>query len=278
MSTNLIKRLQNFKVKQVLEVSSPVAYQVKYNDPVVMAAPFLTVFDVDAVLVTKEDSVLGFIGGYILLEIIKQSGRNAWSTLYNTSSEKVCWKLLTTRPDEKLDVLLRKMVATGYGYALVLDKDKPISPIGLLDVAKFLLYSGVTDNLDDITVGQLGSSPILSASLETTILQAISIMIKKRVRRLLVKDKILSDRSLVKALMSYPWLSKLRDFTEETLNSPIGALPVSVFHKPGRISPNENLSKGLSLLLDTEAKCLLVDNQILTPWDLIVKPLKQSYS
>jgi len=159
MSTSLIKRLQNFKVKDVLEISSSVIYQIKSSDPVIAAAPFLTVFDVDVVFVTKEDSVHGFIGGYIILEIIEQSRKNAWSTLYKTPSENVDWKLLTTRLDEELDTLLRKMIATGYGHALVLDKDKPVSPIGLLDIAKFFLYSGVSDNLEDITIGQLGSSP-----------------------------------------------------------------------------------------------------------------------
>ncbi|MGC9015081.1 MAG: cyclic nucleotide-binding/CBS domain-containing protein [Thermoproteota archaeon] len=265
MSTNLIKRIQNFKVKDVLEVSSPVNYQIKSSDPVIVAAPFLTVFDVDVVFVTKEESVHGFIGGYILLEIIKQSGKNAWSALYKTPSENVDWKLLTTRLNEELDILLRKMMATGYGHALVLDKDKLVSPIGLLDIAKFFLYSGITDNLEDITIGQLGSSPIVSVPPEATILQAISTMIEKRVRRLLVKDRILSDRSLVKALVTYPWLSKLRDSTEETLNSPINTLPITVFHKPGRASLNESLSKGLGLLLEAEAKCLLVNGQIVTP-------------
>jgi len=225
--------------------------------------------------VTKEDSVHGFIGGYIIIEIIEQSRKNAWSTLYKTPSENVDWKLLTTSLDEELDILLRKMIATGYGHALVLDKDKPVSPIGLLDIAKFFLYSGVSDNLEDITIGQLGSSPIVSVPPESTILQAVSTMIEKRVRRLLVKDKVLSDRSLIKALMTYPWLSKLRDSTEETLNSPLTALPATVFHKPSRALPSEGLSKGLSLLLDAEAKCLLVDGQIATPWDLVVKPIKQ---
>jgi hypothetical protein len=50
MSTSLIKRLQNFKVKDVLEISSSVIYQIKSSDPVIAAAPFLTVFDVDVVL------------------------------------------------------------------------------------------------------------------------------------------------------------------------------------------------------------------------------------
>ncbi|MBO3763358.1 MAG: hypothetical protein FGF47_04055, partial [Candidatus Brockarchaeota archaeon] len=93
-------------------------------------------------LVTEEDFVHRFIGSYNILDAIRQSRKNNWSVLYKISSRDATWKLLTVRLDKELSILIKRMIATSYGYTLVLDENKPISSIGSLGIAKSFIYSG----------------------------------------------------------------------------------------------------------------------------------------
>lgn len=150
----------------------------------------------------------------------------------------------------------------------------PVGVIGLLDIIKFYVYTGVVNQLKNIRIRDLLSKPLVKVSAETSLKEAITIMLNKRIRRIFIEkfNLILSDRSIVRKLLTFPLIERLRDKQQEVLMMPIRSL-VPMLQKPGIISQDDTFDKAVYKLLESEAHCLVTDDftGILTPWDLVIK-------
>jgi predicted transcriptional regulator len=261
-------------IAQIIENFPRPFYFIHTNDPVINAVPYLVVSDIDAIAIIENNYAKGMLVGYNIISLINKHGNNIWSALYKTRAIDIAWSVLTISMNETLFYLIKNFQEKNMGYSLVLENNKPISIIGLLDIIKFYAYTGITNQLKNIRVYDLLSKPLIKISAETSLKEAISIMLNKRVRRLFIEkfNLILSDRSIIRKLLTFPLIERLRDKPREVLAMPIRSL-TPMLQKPGIISHNNTFDTAVNTLLESEAHCLVTDDfsGILTPWDLVVK-------
>jgi hypothetical protein len=97
----------------------------------------------------------------------------------------------------------------------------------------------------------------------------------KHVRGLFVREseQVVSDRGVIKWLLSPANLGKLRDAPEEALGSPVRKLG-PMLHKPLFVK-EEIAAAALQWISKGDARCLITENRkmILTPWDLTISLL-----
>jgi hypothetical protein len=96
------------------------------------------------------------------------------------------------------------------------------------------------------------------------------------VRRLFVteSERVLSDRGVIKWLLSPANLGKLRDAPNSVLGSPVGSLG-TILHKTVFVEKDLDAAIALQLINKEDARCLITDDRkmILTPWDLTISLL-----
>lgn len=262
-------------IAQVLENFPHPLYFIHINDPIINAVPYLAVSDIDAVVVIENNHAKGLLASYNIISLIsKHSDNNIWAALYKTRAIDAAWGVLTISINETLLSLIKKLQEKNVGYSLVLENNRPVGSIGLLDIIKFYVYTGVVNQLKNIKIRDLLSKPLVKVSAETSLKEAITIMLNKRIRRIFIEkfNLILSDRSVIRKLLTFPLIETLRDKPQEVLMMPLRSL-VPMLQKPGIISQDDTFDKAVYKLLESEAHCLVTEdfNGILTPWDLVIK-------
>lgn len=270
----LLHSLERFTVRDVLDQAPSTMYSVNGSEPIILAGVHLSSLEVEAVAsLTRTNGVNGIILGYCVLRLI--NAKNLWTVFYRTKVADVRIPVLKTTPDENLLKTVRRIKRKGWGYAVVIDSGgKPSNILGLLDLASFYAKSGVATELSNQLVGKRASTPLYSIREEVTVQGAIRTMLAKHARRLFVKESssVLSDRGIIKWLLSPPTLAGLRDSPESVLKTQIGSIG-EVLHRPSFVEPGTNGETALKLALENDAHCVITQDkrQILTPWDLTVR-------
>jgi len=201
----------------VVKFSSSTTYSVRIDDAVIIAGVHIAVLDVEAVLVSgHEGGIHGVLTGYNLLRLVYEKPENAWRSLYRTMCYDVDWRALLFSSGDRLEALLEGMLRRRWGYAVV-DEWGNHRVIGVIDVARLFEKSGVLEKVGDVKLGDIGSSPIISVTSQSTIKGTIEMMIRRRVRRIYVEDlkMILTDRDVVRYLLSSGVVSTFRDESEK---------------------------------------------------------------
>jgi len=268
--------LSDFTVKDVIKQVPSVLYSIEGSEPIILAGVHLSSLDVEAVAsLSKAGNPDGIILGYCVLRLI--SVKNLWSVFYQTKMATVKLPVLTARPQENLERFVKRIMKSGWGYAVVVDDaGKPSNLVGLLDLAGFYLKSGVASRLADKVVKDKASSPLFAISEEATVLATIRSMLHKHARRLLVKEPglVISDRGVIKWLLSPSNMTRLRDSPRQVLTTRLKSIP-EILHTPSFVDPKTDGATALDLITKNEAHCVITTDkrQILTPWDLTVRLL-----
>ncbi len=262
-------------VIQILENFPHPLHFIYDNDPVIYAAPYLTISDIEAVIIiNKNNNVKGVLTGYNIISLINKHVHDVWSILYKTRASDVTWDALMVTFNEELFSLLKKLHERKIGYSIVLENAKPVGIIGLVDIIKFYVYSGVTRMLKDIKARDLLSRPLIKISPDKSLREAISIMINMKVRRIFVEgfNLMLNDRSIIRKLLTFPLIERLRDEPDKILNAPIQSL-TPLLQKPDIVGQDDPFDKVAQSILKSEAHCLVTSgfDGIITPWDVIMK-------
>ncbi len=165
----------------------------------------------------------------------------------------------------------------GWGYAIVVAPNgAPTNLVGLLDIASFLVKSGYTAKITNVRARDKASNPLVSVSENLSVMDTIQTMLDKHVRRLFVKESglVVSDRGIIKWLLSPVNLGRLRDSPGEILDSPIKSMG-PMLHKPVFVDPELDAASALSWINAEDGRCLITKDRkmILTPWDLTISML-----
>lgn len=268
--------LSDFTIKEMLEATPSVLYSMKGEEPIILAGVHLSALEVEAVAsLNKGGRPEGIILGYCVLRLINT--KNLWSVFYQTKISTVKLPVLVARPQDSLETTVKKIMKKGWGYAVVVDSEgKPTNLVGLLDLATFYLSAGVSSNLANKLVKDKASTPLFAISQEATVQSAIRAMLDSHARRLLVKEPglVLSDRGLIRWLLSPANMSKLRDSPREVLQTKLSTIP-EILHTPTFVDRETDGATALDLITKNEAHCVITKDrkQILTPWDLTVRLL-----
>jgi CBS domain-containing protein len=263
-------------IGKVLEASPCVLYRVNEDEPIISAGLHLSQLDVEGVVsVEGTGKPTGIIIGYNVLRLV--NARTVWSTLYQTRIADSKMRVLLARREDDVQTIAKSILNHGWGYAIVVDAaGAPTNLIGLLDIAAFLVKSGFTAKVTNVRARDKASNPLISISERTTIMAAIQTMLDKHVRRLFVteSEQIISDRGVIKWLLSPANLGKLRDSPNVVLGSSVGSLGATL-HKPVFVEKDLDAARALQLINREDARCLISDDRkmILTPWDLTISLL-----
>ena len=225
------------------------------------AGTLLAFHDLPVLTITEGDRLVGFVARFHLLRKlldIKPKDLHRWvlSPVGKIASKKVP---VVSQQHELIEVF-RVMKKTGFGVALV-EKGRFF---GLITLEDFLVWIEPQNILNDIPL----SSQAVAAPPETPLLDALRLMFKLRIRRLLVKEKpaAVSDREIIRYLFSPYGVEQLKSSPESTLSTPIrevGAVDALSANAPLSISQAANL------VLSSPARLVLVNEYVVTPWDVV---------
>lgn len=268
--------ISSVSVRRVVETSPCVLFRVNEDEPIISAGLHLSQLDVEGVVaVDKTGKPTGIIIGYNVLRLINP--RTVWSTFYKTRIADSKMRVLLAKPEDDVQTIAKSILSQGWGYAIVVDATgAPTNLIGLLDIAEFLVKSGFTAKVTNVRARDKASNPLITISEELSVLETIRTMIDKHVRRLFVREseQVVSDRGVIKWLLSPANLGKLRDAPEEALGSPVRQLGPAL-HKPVFVKEDIDAATALQWISKGDARCLITENRkmILTPWDLTISLL-----
>jgi CBS domain-containing protein len=186
-------------------------------------------------------------------------------------------RVLIARPEDDVQTIAKSILSQGWGYAIVVNSSGlPTNLIGLLDIAEFLVKTGFTARVTNVRARDKASNPLMTISENLPVMETISTMLDKHVRRLFVREseQVVSDRGVIRWLLSPANLAKLRDSPDEMLRSPVGQLG-PMLHKPVFVREEIDAASALQLISKEDGRCLITENRkmILTPWDLTISLL-----
>lgn len=263
-------------IRQVLETSPCTLYRIDENEPIISAGLHLSQLDVEGVVATdKSGKPTGIIIGYNVLRLANP--KTVWSTFYQTRIADSKMRVLLTKPEDNVQTMTKSIMTNGWGYAIVVSPSgAPTNLIGLLDIAEFLVKSGYTARVTNVRARDKASNPLIKTSEQLSIYDTIQTMLDKHVRRLFLKEteRIVSDRAIIKWLLSPANLGRLRDAPEEVMGSTVSSIG-PMLHKPVFVEPDCDAATALTLINKEDARCLITNNRrmILTPWDLTISLL-----
>lgn len=94
-------------------------------------------------------------------------------------------EIISANKDDSIRSAIRKMIKGNMGSVVIVDNDKPIGIVTERDILKSIAYKRAST---DGPVGTIMSAPLISIDAYATLGEAADMMIKRKVRRLLVKE------------------------------------------------------------------------------------------
>jgi predicted transcriptional regulator len=173
--------------------------------------------------------------------------------------------------NDTLHAVLDIFEKTGFAFVPITIDDKVVTALSLRDLLKMVSALEL-----DVSISQLASS-LISAANDTSIGNALETMLEQGVRNLIIKDNgsatVLNDRKVLEFLLSHEGLRATAQRWNALFDIKVNVLDLLAAKRVGR---NTSVSKAAMLLTDLNTPCLLVDNSVVTPWDVVVKGLLKS--
>jgi CBS domain-containing protein len=94
-------------------------------------------------------------------------------------------EIVSVNKDDSIRSAIRKMIRGNMGSVVVVDEDRPVGIVTERDILKSIAYKRANT---DGPVGTIMSAPLISIDAYATLGEAADMMIKRKVRRLLVKE------------------------------------------------------------------------------------------
>jgi hypothetical protein len=146
-----------------------------------------------------------------------------------------------------------------------------VASLSIRDILPIIAASGKNVPLKDI------SSSLVLFSKETNLKVALDTMFQKRIRNIIIRAKnddyyVINDRKILEFLFSENGRKIMN-----THDLGIQAIEIDLMDKlpAKRVSDNTNLSKAAELLMDIDTPCLLLNESIVTPWDIVMKTIER---
>jgi CBS domain-containing protein len=230
-------------------------------------------------VVNRRGEVVGVLTGYNVITLLYRVGLKSpeklWAALYKTPVYDVGWLTLQAETTKSLKDLVTDMRARGWGYAVV-HHGKTQHLIGVLDVARFLVSSGVLERTS-LRLVDIATGNVVSVRRDSRLFDLIGVMLRRRVRRVVLEggEYVITDRGVLQYIVSNQALEMLRDNPTKLMNTPLDELTPYV-GRPEILRGETHISTAFKKLVEKEPYTVLTEERkhILTLWD-ITKLLKQ---
>jgi CBS domain-containing protein len=253
-------------IPQVFRRSYPI---VLPSTDILTAASLLRFHQIDALPIefrATQKTRLAVFGYSCLSKLLKTKPKD-YENFMKLPARKAALKLTSINVDREISDLLRIFHKTRFGFAWI-ESDKQGGFAGLRDLLE--LYSkGVIHT--DMIVSEL-ASPIFSMPPETRIRTMLEEMFRRRIRRVFVKgrDSLVTDRRIIGYLFSPSFLERVSKNSGSLLDVSLGDVDAA---KPIRVPSSQSAKRAARMIENQGEECLVCEKGVITPWDLIMKPL-----
>jgi len=205
--------------------------------------------------------------GYSCLSLLLETPKKDYGKFMELPAEKAALELATIGVDKDIESLVGNFKRTKFGFAWV-ESEKLGGFASLRDLLE-LYETGVLET--HLTLGEL-ASPIFSMPKTATARNVLEEMFNRRIRRVFVEGKktIVTDRRIIGFLFSTSRLGSTAKNPESLLDFNLGDIETL---EPPFVRGSSSVRKGAKSLSDHSEECLVCEKGVITPWDLIMKPL-----
>lgn len=231
---------------------------------IITAGTLLAVHEVEALRIGGAPRSI--VAGKSLLSAFRHLEPDGYYEWLWSSAAGAATELTEVGGDEPLENLVRAMQESRWGAVLVSEAGQK-QMVMISDLLQFYESGKLSTTLN---IGSV-STPVVRLPGKATLKEALETMLELGVRRIFIsKDRFVSDRRLIAFLFSSGSLEEMRDNPENVLK-----------HRLTEVGCGTAIAAAGSLLVGKAAPmlrpgtedCLLTGRGVVTPWDLIVKPL-----
>jgi CBS domain-containing protein len=207
--------------------------------------------------------------GYSCLSRLLETDPKDYTRFLEMPCERAALELSTISIDGSIQELLDLFENTRFGFAWV-ESDRLGGFTSLRDLLELYKNGAIAT---EMTAGEV-ASPIFSMPKESNLKTVLEEMFHHRFRRVFPSDEkkngLVTDRRIISYIFSASRLSEASKRPQELLDATLGDL-----HRiePGTISERSPLKVAALSMNDSNEDCLVCEKGVITPWDLVMKPL-----
>ncbi len=236
---------------------------------ILTAASLLRFHQIDALPIEfrpRQKTRLAVLGYSCLSKLLKTKPKD-YENFMKLPARKAALELTSINVDREISDLLRIFQKTRFGFAWI-ESDRQGGFASLRDLLE--LYSRAVIHTD-MKVSEL-ASPIFSMPPETSIRTTLEEMFKRRIRRIFVKGRnsLVTDRRIIGYLFRPSFLEQVSENSRSLLDFSLGDLDAA---KPIRVPSSQSAKRAARMVENQSEECLVCEKGVITPWDLIMKPL-----
>jgi CBS domain-containing protein len=263
---------------QLTELESPISDVVPHifkrpvlsvgpADSLLQAGTFLAIgpqIYVDGLVVLDGQKPVGRMGGKQIIEYILQH-QDGW--FQSTTSQIMSHPPFVVKATDPLSAALDIFSGTKFAFVPITIDSRVATSLSVRDVLR--LVAGRLDT----PVGEL-SSKLVSVKGGTSIEKALELMLEKGIRNLAVTNerddiRIINDRKILEFLLSYEG--------RRVMASPrrLDGVSVDILDTLAAKHVRKSTPAGIAaeFLSDVNTPCLICEDSIVTPWDIVMKGL-----
>ena len=205
--------------------------------------------------------------GFSCLSKLLETPPGKYQDFLSLPCEKASLELATVDYDDTIEKLLQVFRKTKFGFAWV-ESDRLGGFASLRDLLE-LYGNGVVDT--PMTVREV-ASPIFSMAADSSIKLFLEDMFNHRFRRIFISGEksLVTDRRIISYIFSSSRLSETTKKPRTLLDARLGDLEKM---EPIPIKGDVKIEKAATSMKDAAEECLICEKGVVTPWDLLMKPL-----
>jgi predicted transcriptional regulator len=242
---------------------------VSPSDSLLQAGTFLAIgpqIYVDGLVVLDGQKPVGRIGGQHIIQYILQH-QDGW--FQSTASQIMSHATSVVDATDLLNVALDIFDKTRFAFVPITINGRVVTSLSMRDVLR--LVAGRLNT----QVGEL-SSRLISVKGNISIKEALEVMLEQSIRNLAVRNesnvRIVNDRKILEFLLSYEG--------RRLMAGPMGldAVGIDLLDLLAPKHVKQSMSAGIAaeFLSEVNTPCLICEDSIVTPWDVVMKGLYKS--
>ena len=225
---------------------------------------------VDGLVVTVDKKPVGRISSKQVLQNIINSHNNGW--LNKTASELMDRNMLSIEMNSSLGAALKIFGESRFAFLPITEKGSLIASLGIRDILPLI----VNTNID--TSARYVSSPTVYVAKGIDLKHTLDIMLMKGIRNVVIQDGtntyLINDRKILEFLFSPKGRELIRIGKSEIGSIKIDDLDLILVSK---MVDDITVTKSAKLLMDIRKPCVIFENSIVTPWDVVMKTIGKNF-
>ena len=259
-----------------IEVAFPKAFEKAYpaidpKAPMISVLPLLRFHEADALILSLDSSRRHRgIFGFSCLARILSLGPKRFPQFLKEECQDVSEPLATVSATQALGRLLDIFLETRFGFARVIEKKGIGALLTLNDVLELYGTGAVSSEMEVRGV----ASRIIALPEDSSLRSALEEMFRRRCRRIFISGtrEFVWDRGIVDYLFSPAALAEVaRDPAFDPLVTPLSQIGRT---EAEDVDPDMTLKAAAAVLSAERGQCLVFDDKVATPWDVVMKPWK----